>query len=58
MTLWHDPSVRNSLALCEKHGAFLFQARPDLFPEGYVTPVEELLWGRHYEQRATAMKGK
>jgi hypothetical protein len=26
------------------NGSFLYQARPDLFPEGYLTPVEIELW--------------
>lgn len=50
--------MRSCLYLAEKHGQFLFQIRPDLFPEGYLTETELQLWNLHYEHRAAAQKGK
>jgi hypothetical protein len=43
-----------ALALCSERGRFLFEARPDLFPEGYLTPCETQLWARWYKDRAEA----
>ena len=43
--------MKASLALAESRGQFLYQCRPDLFPEGYLTIAEIELWGLHYEQR-------
>jgi len=37
--------------LCDAQGAFLFQVRPDLFPEGYMGAVELELWGLHWEKK-------
>jgi len=37
--------------LCDQRGRFLFEARPDLFPEGRLTDVEAALWGRYYHDR-------
>jgi len=41
--------VQASLALCKQHGRFLYEARADLFPQGYLTLDEIELWGRYYE---------
>jgi len=41
--------VRTALALAYDKKAFLFQVRPDLFPEGYLTPVEAGLWELFYK---------
>jgi hypothetical protein len=30
---------------------FLYQVRPDLFPEGRLSDTETLLWSRYYEQK-------
>jgi hypothetical protein len=32
-------------------GGFLYQHRPDLFPEGYLTRVELVLWGLFFEDK-------
>jgi hypothetical protein len=32
-------------------GRFLFEIRPDVFPEGWLTDVELKLWGLYYEER-------
>lgn len=37
--------------MCEIRGAFLFQVRPDIFPEGYLTETELILWGKYYKER-------
>jgi len=37
-------------------GRFIFEARPDIFPEGYLTEVETELWGLFYEDRAAKQK--
>ncbi len=29
----------------------LYELRPDLFPHGYLTPVEMQLWGEYYEDK-------
>jgi hypothetical protein len=37
-------------------GAFLFQIRPDLFPAGFLTPLEGELWGLHYQSKKQRTK--
>jgi len=32
-------------------GRFLYEVRPDLFPEGFLTDTEIELWGLHYEDQ-------
>jgi hypothetical protein len=32
-------------------GRFLYEIRPDVFPEGWLTDVELTLWGLYYEER-------
>jgi hypothetical protein len=34
----------------------LFEVRPDIFPEGYLTFIEQDLWARHYEAQNAAMR--
>jgi len=34
----------------------LYELRPDIFPEGHLTPLEEQLWGLFYGARAAAQK--
>jgi hypothetical protein len=36
----------------------LFQARPDVFPEGYLTDTEIALWGLYYDELDRARKTK
>jgi hypothetical protein len=36
--------------LCAQGGRFLFEARPDVFPEGYLTDCELELWGFYYQE--------
>lgn len=33
------------MALCYRNKRFLFEVRPDLFPEGLLTDTEAELWG-------------
>ncbi len=42
--------MRNSLALCHDMKAFLFEARPDLMPYGFLSDLELELWGRYYDE--------
>jgi hypothetical protein len=39
------------MALCSERGRFLFEVRPDVFPEGRLGGVETELWARWYEER-------
>ena len=34
--------------LCAVRGRFLFEARPDIFPEGYLTGCEIELWALYH----------
>lgn len=36
----------------EARGGYLYQHRPDLFPQGYLTDDELLLWAVYYELKA------
>jgi len=40
-----------SLALCDAHNKFLYEARPDIFPEGFQTVLEAELWSIHFEKK-------
>lgn len=42
--------------LCEARGKFLYEARPDLFPEGYLTQLEVAIWNEYYRERNESMK--
>ena len=37
--------------LADRQGRFLFELRPDLFPDGILTPVELALWAKLFESR-------
>lgn len=41
------------MALCSERGRFLFEVRPDLFPQGMLTDMETALWARWYAERET-----
>lgn len=45
------------MILCHRSGRFLFEARPDLFPEGMLGQVEIELWSK-FEDFKKGMKGK
>ena len=40
------------MLLADLRHRFLFEVRPDLFPEGFLTPLECHLWGRFYDDKA------
>ena len=42
--------------LCADRGRFLFEARPDLFPEGYLTKCEMAIWSEYYRERNEAQR--
>jgi hypothetical protein len=46
-----------SLQLCELRGGFLYQIRPDLFPQGFLTPDEIALWLLYYERKKDLSDG-
>jgi hypothetical protein len=35
-------------------GGYLFESRPDLFPEGYLTQTEISLWALYYDNKNKA----
>lgn len=49
--LWAEPDVQLSLALCERLGKAMYEMRPDLFPYGRLTGVEQNLWVRYFEYK-------
>lgn len=38
-----------SMQLCELRGGFLYQHRPDVMPQGFLTDEELALWSAFYE---------
>jgi hypothetical protein len=44
--------------LCAERGKFLFEARPDIFPEGYLTETEIAIWGEYYRERNESQRRK
>jgi len=47
-----------ALVLADRKGAFLFQAFPDIVPEGYCTQLEMELWALHYDEIAQKNEAK
>lgn len=39
------------MALAKERGRFLYEVRPDLFPEGFLTDTETELWVLFYEEQ-------
>lgn len=39
------------MRLLEVRGGYLYQHRPDIFPQGYLTDEEAALWCVYYQQR-------
>lgn len=37
------------MSLAEARGGFLYQIRPDVIPQGYLTNEELALWTAYYE---------
>lgn len=44
------------MILCDVRGKFLYEARPDLFPEGFLSESEIELWDLYYEYKASLHK--
>lgn len=44
------------MAMIDKRGGFLYQHRPDLIPQGFVTEEEVTLWCAYYERRKMEAK--
>lgn len=40
--------MRNSLALCYEKKMFLYEARPDIAPYGFLSDLEMFLWEKYY----------
>jgi hypothetical protein len=45
-----------AMTLCERRGGFLYQHRPDVIPQGFLTDEELSLWAAYYERKATEAK--
>ena len=39
------------MSLCHAKGRFLYEVRPDLFPQGFLTRLEIELWNDFYEEK-------
>lgn len=46
--LYSRPDITNALYLCHRKKRFLFEVRPDLFPDGRLGAVECELWDMFY----------
>jgi hypothetical protein len=44
------------MRLLELRGGYLYQHRPDVIPQGYVTDEELALWSAYYERRQQEQK--
>jgi len=48
--------VQNAMMLCKAHNKFLYEARPDLFPTGFLSYTEMDLWARFYDEQSKRWK--
>lgn len=37
---------------------FLYEVRPDLFPQGFLTTDEQILWGMYYNELKQEIDGR
>ncbi len=44
------------MSLIEQRGGFLYQHRPDIIPQGFMTDEELSFWSAHYERKAALAK--
>jgi hypothetical protein len=44
------------MSLIEQRGGFLYQHRPDVIPQGFVTDEELSLWAAHLERQGKERK--
>ena len=42
--------------MADKNGKFLFEVRPDIFPEGYLTPLETAVWALYFQEQEQKRK--
>lgn len=45
-----------SMTLLERRGGYLYQHRPDVIPQGFMTDEESALWAAYYQRRAAEGK--
>ena len=45
-----------SLRLLDARGGYLYQHRPDVIPQGFVTDEEVAIWTAYYERKAAESK--
>lgn len=45
-----------TMAMIDKRGGFLYEHRPDVIPQGFVTEEEVTLWVAYYERKARESK--
>jgi len=58
MTLWLDEDVKLYLVLGDKFKKPLFEIAPHIFPEGFITEVEKLLWMHYFNHKAKSLDKK
>ena len=46
------------MRLLEMRGGYLYQHRPDIIPQGWVTDEELALWAAYWERRSSEGKGR
>jgi hypothetical protein len=44
------------MRIAEQRGGYLYQVRPDVIPQGWMTDEELSLWAAYYERRAQEAK--
>jgi hypothetical protein len=44
------------MRIAEQRGGYLYQVRPDVIPQGWMTNEELALWAAFYERRAKEAK--
>lgn len=49
-------SVRASMTLCNINHSFLYQARPDLMPYGFLSDLELMLWAEFFDNQEARMR--
>ena len=42
------------MSLIHLRGGYLYQHRPDVIPQGFLTPEEIALWAAYYERKDSA----
>lgn len=58
MSLWLDEDIKLLLVLGDKFSRPLFEIAPNIFPDGYITDTEKLLWMHYYNHKAKILEGK